>query len=81
MVSIWTQFLGTKLSTAQMGTMITSATPAFMVMFGRIILGERITLRKAITVVLATIGVLLIVGIGGGSHTSKVFKKSCKSFL
>lgn len=29
-ISIWTQFLGTKLSTAQMGAMITSATPAFM---------------------------------------------------
>ncbi|MCL6517080.1 MAG: DMT family transporter [Alicyclobacillus sp.] len=64
-ISIWTQFLGTKLSTAQMGAMITSATPAFMVVFGRILLGERITLRKAWSVGLATIGVLLIVGIGG----------------
>ncbi|GMA64193.1 membrane protein [Alicyclobacillus fastidiosus] len=68
-VSIWTQFLGTKLSTAQMGAMITSATPAFMVVFGRILLSERITLRKAMSVGLATIGVLLIVGIGGFSHS------------
>ena len=68
-VSIWTQFLGTKLSTAQMGAMITSATPAFMVVFGRILLRERITLRKAISVGLATMGVLLIVGIGGFSHS------------
>ncbi|MCF8564183.1 DMT family transporter [Alicyclobacillus tolerans] len=64
-ISIWTQFVGTKLSTAQMGAMITSATPAFMVIFGRIILGERITLRRALSVGLATIGVLMIVGIGG----------------
>jgi drug/metabolite transporter (DMT)-like permease len=64
-ISIWTQFLGTKLSTAQMGAMITSATPAFMVVFGRMILGERITIRRALSVGLATIGVLMIVGIGG----------------
>lgn len=64
-ISIWTQFLGTKLTTAQMGAMITSSTPALMVVFGRLILGERITLRKALSVGLATIGVLMIVGIGG----------------
>ncbi len=63
-VSVYTQFLGTKLSTAQMGSVITSATPAFMVVFARIILGERVTWRKAISVCLATVGVILIVGIG-----------------
>ncbi|WP_067935904.1 DMT family transporter [Alicyclobacillus kakegawensis] len=68
-LSIWTQFLGTKLSTAQMGAMITSATPAFMVVFGRLILGEKITFRRALSVGLATLGVFLIVGIGGFSHS------------
>lgn len=63
-LSIWTQFLGTKLSTAQMGAMITSATPAFMVVFARLLLGERVTVRKVTSVVLATAGVLCIVGIG-----------------
>lgn len=63
-VSIWTQFLGTKLSTAQLGAMITSATPAFMVIFARILLGERITIRRALSVGLATLGVLMIVGVG-----------------
>lgn len=71
-ISIWTQFLGTKLSTAQMGAMITSATPAFMVVFGRMILGEKVTVRKAISVGLATIGVLLIVGIGGFSNSHQL---------
>ncbi|MCI0184392.1 hypothetical protein MM817_02689 [Acidibacillus sp. S0AB] len=64
-LSIWTQFLGTKLSTAQMGAMITSATPAFMVVFARMLVGEKITVRRALSVGLATIGVLMIVGIGG----------------
>ena len=62
--SIWAQFLGTKLSTAQMGAMITSATPAFMVVFGRIILHEKISVRKSLAVSLATIGVVLIIGLG-----------------
>lgn len=66
-LSIWTQFLGTKLGTAQMGAVITSATPAFMVVFGRLILRERITLRRGASVVLATAGVLLVVGVGGMS--------------
>lgn len=64
-LSIWTQFLGTKLSTAQMGAMITSATPAFIVVFARMILSEKITVRRAFSVGLATVGVLTIVGIGG----------------
>jgi drug/metabolite transporter (DMT)-like permease len=63
-ISIWAQFAGTKLSSAQMGAVITSATPAFMVVFARLLLNEQITLRKAVSVSLATIGVLLIVGIG-----------------
>jgi drug/metabolite transporter (DMT)-like permease len=67
-LSIGTQFWGTKLSTAQMGAIITSATPAFMVLFGRWILGEKITVRRALSVGLATIGVLMIVGMGGFSH-------------
>jgi drug/metabolite transporter (DMT)-like permease len=63
-ISIWAQFAGTQLSSAQMGAVVTSATPAFMVIFARIILREQITMRKAISVALATVGVLLIVGIG-----------------
>ena len=64
-ISIWAQFSGTQLSSAQMGAVITSATPAFMVIFARIILKEKITLRKKLSVFLATIGVLLIVGVEG----------------
>lgn len=63
-VSIWAQFAGTHLSSAQMGSVITSATPAFMVIFGRMLLKEAITVRKGISLVLATTGVLCIVGVG-----------------
>ncbi|MDF9845084.1 MULTISPECIES: EamA family transporter [unclassified Paenibacillus] len=63
-VSILTQEAGTMLSTAQMGAIITSTTPAFMVLFARIFLKERITLKKALSIVLATIGVGIIVGTG-----------------
>ena len=63
-LSIWTQFVGTKLSSAQMGAMITSATPAFMVIFARLILKEKITFRKGLSTSIAMIGVLCIVGIG-----------------
>ncbi|MBV7508710.1 DMT family transporter [Bacillus sp. sid0103] len=63
-ISIVAQETGTMLSTAQTGAIITSSTPAFMVIFARLILNERFTLKKGISVCLATIGVLLIVGIG-----------------
>ena len=63
-LSIWTQFVGTMLSSAQMGAMITSATPAFMVIFARLLLKEKITFRNGSSTFLATIGVLCIVGIG-----------------
>ena len=64
-VSIWAQFLGTALTTAQMGALITSATPAFMVVFGRVILGERITLARIGAVASATSGVILVIGLQG----------------
>ena len=62
-ISIWAQFAGTHLSSAQMGSVITAATPAFMVVFARLLLKESITLKKAVSLGLATAGVLCIVGI------------------
>ncbi|MED2874508.1 DMT family transporter [Bacillus thuringiensis] len=63
-ISIVTQETGTMLSSAQMGAIITSSTPAFMVVFAWLILKERLTFKKGISVCLATIGVIIIVGIG-----------------
>lgn len=62
-ISIWTQFVGTKLSTAQMGAVITSAVPAFMVLFAAVILREKVTKPKALAVLISTVGVLCVIGI------------------
>lgn len=60
-LSIVTQETGTMLTSAQTGSVITAATPAFMVVFGCWLLHERLTLGRVLSVVLATIGVLFIV--------------------
>lgn len=61
-VSITFQFIGTKLSDAHTASLVTSATPAFMIIFARIIVKERITIRKFISVLLATLGVIIVIG-------------------
>ena len=71
-ISIWTQFVGTKLSSAQMGAMITSATPAFMVIFAYFILKEKITFRKGLSTIIAMIGVLCIVGVGDVGKANQI---------
>ncbi len=63
-VSIAAQFIGTKLATAQLGSLITASTPAFMILFAYVILRERINTSKLIALCLAAMGVLLIVGLG-----------------
>lgn len=63
-ISIVAQETGTMLSSAQMGAIITSSTPAFMVVFAWLILKERLTIKKGMSVGLATVGVLIIVGVG-----------------
>ncbi|MFT8317577.1 MAG: DMT family transporter [Sporolactobacillus sp.] len=63
-LSIVTQEFGTMFSSAQMGAIITSSTPAFMVIFARIFLKEKLNIKKVVSVGLATLGVLLIVGNG-----------------
>jgi drug/metabolite transporter (DMT)-like permease len=71
-ISIVTQETGTMLSSAQTGAIITSATPAFMVIFARLLLKEQFTFKKALSVCLATIGVFLIVGVGHVNLSSKL---------
>ena len=68
-ISIVTQETGTWLSSAQLGSVITAATPTFMVIFAWILLHEQITTVKIISLILATVGVISIVGIHPtGSH-------------
>jgi drug/metabolite transporter (DMT)-like permease len=61
-VSISLQFIGTKLSDAHTGALITSATPAFIVLFARLVLKESITIRKLAALIFATVGVVIVIG-------------------
>lgn len=60
-VSLSLQFLGTKLSTAANGSLVTSATPAFVLLFAWWLLGERITPRRFLALFVATLGVLAVI--------------------
>ncbi|MBU8639600.1 DMT family transporter [Bacillus pumilus] len=61
-LSIVTQEIGTMYTSAQMGAVITSATPAFMVLFAFFLLKEAMTVRKCASILLATAGVWLMIG-------------------
>ena len=60
-ISLGFQFTGTKLSTASNGSLITSATPAFVLLFAFIILREKISLRRMLALLVSTFGVLAVV--------------------
>ncbi|HSK87946.1 MAG TPA: DMT family transporter, partial [Anaerolineales bacterium] len=60
-ISLSLQFLGTKLSTAANGTLVTSATPAFVLIFAGLLLKERITPLRLIALFLATLGVIAVI--------------------
>jgi drug/metabolite transporter (DMT)-like permease len=62
-ISIAAQFVGTKLSTAHMGALITSASPAFIAIFAVWLLKEKINTKQLIGILLATAGVLIVIGV------------------
>lgn len=66
-ISVGLQFIGTRLSSAHNGAIITSASPAFILLFAWSMLGERLTTRKLLSVLLATLGVIIVVGWDSGS--------------
>jgi drug/metabolite transporter (DMT)-like permease len=59
-VSVGTQFVGTSLSSAINGSVITSAAPAFIVLFAWLLLREALTPLKLISGAVAMLGVLTI---------------------
>ncbi|PGS47964.1 DMT family transporter [Bacillus sp. AFS041924] len=71
--SIGLQFLGTKLSGAAMGSLITSASPALISFFAFIILKEKINSRKILSLILATIGVVVVIGLPQGGANSGAY--------
>jgi len=60
-ISIGFQFVGTKLSTAANGSLVTSATPAFVLLFAALMLGEKITPRRLLALTVASLGVLAVI--------------------
>ena len=59
-VSVITQFLGTDLTTASQGSLITVSTPIFTVLLGVALLDERLSARAVIGIGTATVGTLLV---------------------
>jgi drug/metabolite transporter (DMT)-like permease len=66
-VSVGLQFIGTRLSSAHNGAIITSASPAFILLFAWLMLGELLTVRKLLSVLLATAGAIIVVGWDSGT--------------
>ena len=60
-ISLGFQFTGTKLSTASNGALITSATPAFVLLFAVSILREKISTWRVIALAISTLGVLAVI--------------------
>jgi drug/metabolite transporter (DMT)-like permease len=72
-ISLSLQFLGTKLSTAANGSLVTSATPAFVLVFASILLREKITPLRLISLLLATLGVVAVIDPGSAQLNPDLF--------
>jgi drug/metabolite transporter (DMT)-like permease len=72
-ISLGFQFVGTRLSTASNGALVTSATPAFVLLFAAWILGERITPLRLGALLISTVGVLVVIDPRTAQLTSNTF--------
>jgi drug/metabolite transporter (DMT)-like permease len=73
-VSLGFQFIGTKLSTASNGALVTSATPAFVLLFAPFLLGEKTTLRRVVALVISSLGVLAVIDPRTAEFSSSLFQ-------
>lgn len=71
--SIGLQFVGTHLSGAAMGSLITSSSPALISLFAWMILKEKLTFKKMAAVLVATFGVVIVVDLTQISDISSSF--------
>jgi len=60
-ISLGFQFVGTNLSTAANGSLVTSTTPAFVLLFAALLLGEKVTPRRLLALGIATLGVVAVI--------------------
>ena len=72
-ISLGFQFVGTKLSTAANGALLTAATPAFVSIFAPYLLGETLTPRRVAALSLSTLGVLAVIDPGASSLSPSLF--------
>lgn len=72
-VSLGLQFVGTRLSTAANGALLTSTTPAFVLVFAAWLLHEKITPRRVGALILSTLGVVAVIDIRSASLTPDLF--------
>lgn len=72
-ISLAFQFVGTKLSTASNGALVTSATPAFVLLFAPFLLDEKTTLRRIIALVVSSLGVVAVIDPRTANFTSSLF--------
>ena len=66
-LSVGAQLLGIELSDASMASLVNSMNPIAIMIFAAIILKEKLTVKKVISVILAVIGVYIIIGDVKGS--------------
>ena len=72
-ISLGAQFLGTDLSTAVNGALVTSASPAFVVLFALLILRERLSAASVMSISTASVGVLIILDPASADFSSETF--------
>ena len=72
-ISIGFQFVGTKLSTAANGSLVTSATPAFVLLFAALFLSERITPLRLLALLIASAGVVAVIDPRNATLSSSFF--------
>lgn len=72
-ISLGFQFVGTKLSTASNGALVTSATPAFVLLFAPSLVKERTSLRGVTALIISSIGVLAVIDPRTADFSSSLF--------
>ena len=72
-ISLGFQFVGTKLSTASNGALVTSATPAFVLLFAPYLLNEKTTVRGVIALAIASLGVIAVIDPRTANLASSLF--------
>jgi drug/metabolite transporter (DMT)-like permease len=72
-ISLGFQFVGTNLSTAANGSLVTSATPAFVLLFAALLLAEKVTPRRLFALGIATLGVIAVIDPRNAALTPSFF--------